>query len=338
MGLFLLFAVGLITTPVLGSSSPRKRSKSDRDIGAIGHRKIAYEAANWFSLENEKKLGAQWSTDFERSTRLLFDPTIAAYVERVAHAVALNSDARIPITVRIIDSEVVDARILPGGYLYLTRGLLLRIGNEGELASALARAIAHSALRSGLNLLVTARFGTVSLIFGQELTAHPTFREGTVQRQADVLRVKRNQEFDADYFGLQYLYKSGYDPECYISFVRKVWPANPSGTAAATVLSEFPPLPERLEALQKEIGDVLPKREGASTNTPEFADFRELVLKLSSPKLETKSEPKAVPDQGVSSSQSPAASAQQNSSASEPAVGVRPAVLTSCPQTRSLLC
>jgi len=321
MGMSLLFAVCLIATPVLGSSSPKKRSKSDRDIGAIGHRKIAYEATNWIPIEYEKKMGEQYSIAFEGTTRLLFDPTITDYVERVAHAVAQNSDARVPITVRIIDSEEVDARVLPGGYLYLTRGLLLRVGNEGELASVLARAIAHSALRSGINLLLTARVGTPSLTFGRELTAGPIFREGTAQRKADVMRAKREEEFDADYFGLQYLYKSGYDPECFISFVQKVWPADATGTPAATALSAFPPLPERLEALQKEISDILPKRDGASTNTPEFAGFHEQVLKISSPRSETTSVSKPVPEQAVPGSQSPEESSEQDSSAPERADG-----------------
>jgi beta-barrel assembly-enhancing protease len=320
-GLSLLFAVFLISTPVLGSSSPKKRSKSDRDIGAIGHRKIAYEATNWISLENEKKMGEQSSITFEQSNRLLFDPTIADYVERVAHTVAQNSDARIPITIRIIDSEEVDERILPGGYLYLSRGLLLRVGNECELASVLARGIAHSALRSGINLLIVARLGSPSANFGRELTNGPKFREGTAQRQADALRVKREEEFDADYFGLQYLYKSGYDPECFISYVEKAWSADASTTQVAPALSAFPPLPERLEALQKEITDILPKRDGAATNTPEFAGFRGQLTKLSSPKSTTTSESKAAPDQTTPNSQSTEASSEQNSSAPERAAG-----------------
>jgi len=306
MGLFLLFAVCLISTPVLGSSSPKKRSKSDRNIGAIGHRKIANGDANWFSPENEKKMGAQWSAAFERSTQLLFDPTIADYVEGVAHTVAQNSDARIPVTVRIIDREEVYALTLPGGYLYLTRGLLLRIGNEGELASVLARGIAHTALRSSMNELTReniARLATIPLIFvgtpGNNTSA------SSLAVPLTLLKFKRDDEFDADYFGLQYLYKSGYDPECFIRIVQTVSDANPYSTPTAKALSPFPPLPERLRALQEEISGILPKRDGAVTNTPEFADFRKQLLKLSSPRPETKSEPKPVPDQTVPSSQSP---------------------------------
>src|ERR1035438_5628179 len=151
IGVSLLFAVCLISTPTLGSSSPKKRSKSDRDIGAIGHRKIANVDPAWYSPEREKQIGSQWSASFEKSTPLLRDPTIEAYVGRLAHTVAQNSDAQqIPITVRITDSEEVHAFTFPGGYQYVTRGLLLRIASEGELASVLARGIAHTVLRSAM--------------------------------------------------------------------------------------------------------------------------------------------------------------------------------------------
>lgn len=268
-------------------------------------------------------MGEQFSIAFEQSTRLLFDPTIADYVERVAHTVAQNSDTRIPITVRIIDSEEVDARILPGGYVYITRGLLLRIGNEGELASVLARGIAHTALRSAMKestRVAIARIATTPLIFGK---TPGTLILGPASTSADprLLKAKRDDEFDADYFGIQYLYKSGYDPECFISFVEKVWPVDPSGTPGAPALNAFPPLPERVEALQKEISDILPKRDGSATNTPEFGGFREQLLKLSSPKLEAKSESKPVPDQAVASSEPPEESPEQNSSSPEPADG-----------------
>jgi predicted Zn-dependent protease len=295
MGISLLFAVCLIATPALGSSSPKKRSKSDRDIGAIGHRKIANVDPTRYSPEREKQIGAQWSASFERSTPLLSGPTIAAYVERLAHTVVQNSDAQqIPITVRIIDSEEVYAFTFPAGYQYITRGLLLRIGSEGELASVLARGIAHTALRSAIRESTkeaVARIATTPLIFGPSDKNTPP-SSSTVRW---LLKTKWEDELDADYFGLQYLYKSGYDPECFLNFVQTAWPADPSGKPAATSLSQFPPLSERLKALQEEISDVLPKRDGAVTNTPGFADFREHLLKLNPPKVGTKSESKPVP-------------------------------------------
>jgi predicted Zn-dependent protease len=124
-----------------------KRSRSDRDISAIGHRKIAQDK-NWYSVEKEKELGDKVSAEYERRVPMLDDPAIVDYVARVAQKVAQNSDAKMPIAVSVIDSDESSALTLAGGHQYITRGLLLRLESEGELASVLARGIAHTALRS----------------------------------------------------------------------------------------------------------------------------------------------------------------------------------------------
>jgi beta-barrel assembly-enhancing protease len=264
IGLSLLFAVGLAASPVFGSSSQIKRSDSDRDIGAIGHRKLAGRRNQDQSLlDVEKRMGEQLSSNLERTTSLLRDSRISAYVEQLARTVAQNSDARFPIAVRIIDSEEVYALTLPGGYQYITRGLLLRIGNEGELASVLARGIAHTALRSALNGMRLRR------------DEDPSLRVLVYEKNN---KFERNEELNADYFGIQYLYKSGYDPGCFLTVIQTVWTNNP-----AQAFSAFPPVPERLEALEEEIRDILPKRDGAVTNTAEFTGIRERLLKLSPP-------------------------------------------------------
>lgn len=266
VGLFLFLAICLTATSVFGSSSRVKRSDSDRDISAIGHRKIANRRdPDQYSLDAEKRVGAQLSNNLERSVSLLRDPTTPTYVAHLAETVARNSDARFPIAVRIIDSEEVYALTLPGGYQYLTLGLLLRVGNECELAGVLARGIAHTALRSAMNAPV--------------YIGHDDYVRDSVQKKRD--EFERQEELNADYFGIQYLYKTGYDPGCFLTLIPKVWADNPAKEFRA-----FPPISERLEALQEEISDILPKRDGAVTNTPEFTGFREHLLKLDLPKAE----------------------------------------------------
>jgi predicted Zn-dependent protease len=279
MRISLPFAVCLISTFVAGSSSPAKRSESDRDISAIGHRKIANRRdLDSYSFETEKRLGAQLSSNLDRSTSLLHDATTAAYVERLAKTVVRNSDSRFPITLRIIDSEEVYAFTLFGGYQYISRGLLLKLGNECEVASVLARGIAHTALHSAMHEPTRiAADGDSS-------------RRDAVNKKID--KFDREEELSADYFGIQYLYKSGYDPGCFLTVVQTVWTDNPAKEFRA-----FPPVPERVKALQDEIGDILPKRDGAVTNAPEFHDWREHLLKMYPSKPETKSESRPTPSQ-----------------------------------------
>ena len=248
----------------------KERSKSDADINAIGHRQISRDV-NFYSLEHEKELGAAASEEVERSSKLVRDPAVTDYIERVAHNVAINSDAHIPITVRVIDSNAVTAFTLAGGYQYVSRGLLLRLDGEGELASVLARGIAHTALRSA------TREGTKSQLM---LATIPVVVPGSSSSSAkgapsaiqlSQLKMKRDDELDADYFGLQYLYKAGYDPTCFINFVQQVGASD----TTPKVFSAYPPLDERLRALRNEIAKILPPRIGAIISTPEFNAFKE---------------------------------------------------------------
>ena len=168
LSLALLFAVGFLSNSVFGSSvPPRKRSKADRDIAAIGHRQITCTVkciGNWYSLDQEKTIGGQLSASLEQSTPLFHDPMTAAYLDRLAKTIAQNSDTQMPTTVRVADSEKVYAFTLPGGYQYISRGLLLQVQSEGELASVLARGIAHTALRSATKEATRANLTRVMTI------------------------------------------------------------------------------------------------------------------------------------------------------------------------------
>jgi beta-barrel assembly-enhancing protease len=254
--------------------SSERRSRSDKNIAAIGHRNIAGEKnGNWYSIEREKELGQQFSAETERSFKVLEDCAITDYVARIADNVAKNSDAQIPITVRLLDSEQVRAFTLPGGYQYVTRGLLLQLENEDELASVLARGIAHTALRSATRLMTReefAKIGAIPLIYvGSGVPPNGTSDAAV---PLTMLSFGRRFELDADYFGVQYVYKAGYDPESFVHFVQRIWPAN--GTPAQA-FGPFPPTPDRLKALRKEIADLLPNQDGKTGSTPEFAGFRE---------------------------------------------------------------
>jgi predicted Zn-dependent protease len=246
----------LLTVLILGSlsctahaSSDKKRSKAYRDINAIGHRVIGYQSGlgNWYSLDKERQIGAQVSAEHEKSIPLLQDATTQAYLDRLVQTIALNSDTQFPITIRLVDSEDSFALTLAGGYQYISRGLLLQMENEGELAAAIARGIAHTSLRSATGLATRAilmKAMTVPVTFGANGTTGQDF-----SAPLTLIKFNRDEESAADYFGVQYLYKSGYAPECFISFVQKVWPPQAQPTTKA--FSPFPLLPDRREALRK---------------------------------------------------------------------------------------
>jgi len=287
------FAVWSCGIGALASPLPQnKRSKSDADINAIGHRRIVHDM-NFYSPEREKELGKALSQEVERASKLLDDPIVTEYIGRVAQNVANNSDAHIPVTVRVIDSDVVNAFTLPGGYQYINRGLLLQLHGEAELASLLARGIAHTGLRSAAReatkdeLILLA---TVPLILSEPGSLTPVGWSSAIPLAE--LKMRRQDELDADYFGVQYLYKAGYDPKCFTDFVQRIW-----GTTSATaknvpkVLSTFPPLDERLAALQSEISNILPPRDGAIVSTAEFDAFKErLPAQKAGPELKRPAE------------------------------------------------
>lgn len=279
------------------SSSDKKIPKSYRNISAIGHRSIGYQYGkqNWYSLDMEKEVGAQASAAFEKTTALLNDPIAQQYLDHLAKVLAQNSDAQFPITMRVIDSEEFYALTLPGGYQYISRGLLLRVGNECELAAALARGIAHTSLRSATGEQTRAnllKMMAIPLIYtGGSGPGNST--QADLATPLTLLKFSREDESAADYLGVQYLYKSGYASECFITFVRKAWPSSTT-KPASKAFSAFPPVEERITALENEIREILPKRNEAITDTNEFANLQGHLAGLPQPK-QTSQRPAFVP-------------------------------------------
>ena len=270
--------VGLLVVSccLMAATAPgqSKRSKSDANIAAIGHRNIA-QGLNFYSPEREKELGNELAQQVAASARFINDPAITSYVEGVERNVERNSDKHPPITIHLIDTGKSETFTLPGGHEYLSRGLLLRLENEGELASVLARGIAQTALRVGTrmattaDILQTASVPVVSPADGSPSAGSPP-GVGPSPRLAE-LKARRDAEFDADYFAVQYLYKSGYDTKCFLDLVTL------TGDASANVpqpFSAYPPLTQRLQALQEEIAQILPNRDGAIVSTNDFQEFR----------------------------------------------------------------
>jgi beta-barrel assembly-enhancing protease len=259
------------------SSPPQThRSKSDANINAIGHRRIDH-GPNFYSSEKEKEIGKKLSEETERSSKLLNDPAVIEYIERVAQNLAKNSDARFPITVTVVDSDAVEAFTLPGGYQFVSRGLLLQLTDEAELASVLARGIAHTALRSATALATEAGITTMAVTPVTPVTTSSSAPDAAASQVALMqLALMRRDEMDADYFGVQYMYKAGYDPKGFIDFVQRNGSAGSTADENVIVLfNSFPPVHVRLAALRNEISRILPPQADAIISTPGFAEFRD---------------------------------------------------------------
>ncbi len=253
---------------------------SKEDVEAIGNRKVG-KGPNFYSLEKEIALGKQLAQEVERSAKLIDDPVVTEYVNRVGQNLVRNSDARVPFTIKVIDSEEVNAFALPGGFFYVNSGLILRAQEESELAGVMAHEISH----------VTARHGTKNATKGQilQLATIPLVLLGpaglagyglyeglNVALPLTYLKFSRDAEREADFLGLQYMYKAGYDPNAYVTFFERIQADEKRrpGTIAKG-FSTHPPTPERIENAQKEITRILPNRPEYIVTTSEFDNVKE---------------------------------------------------------------
>jgi predicted Zn-dependent protease len=217
-------------------------------------------------------------------------------VEQLTESVAANSDKHIPITVHLIDSDKVSGFVLPGGHIYIYRGLLLRLQNEAELASLLARGIAHTAVRSQTKITTKSQVMQIGAIstellgpfgatdYGTDVGSIVAIYQGSgLEIPLTLLKFRRDAESAADYFALQYVYKSGYDPQCFLDFVQRIWGPDlvPQKTPAPPeAFSTYPPLPKRLQALQNETAQILPPRDTAVVSTSAFQEFQDHLQPL----------------------------------------------------------
>ncbi|HEY6269779.1 MAG TPA: M48 family metalloprotease [Candidatus Acidoferrum sp.] len=288
---FLILTLAVFDSGNLLLACPAPQTKDSRslsDVNAIGHRNLG-KSVNLCSLDKEQELGKQLALEVERSSKFLNDPAVTEYVYRLAQKIARNSDARLPITIRIIDSDVVDAFTLPGGYQYINSGLLFKTEGEAELAGVLARGIAHTALRSSTieatkgELMQLASPPAMIFIPNSMAAGHAMYQGLNLTIPVTFLKFRRDEERAADFFGLQYLYKAGYDPECYIRFLERVWP-QPTNNISE-VFNPFPPLPERLQNMNKEITTILPRQNAAIVSSSEFQLVKERLREWNSQRV-----------------------------------------------------
>jgi predicted Zn-dependent protease len=268
-----------------GSQKANVKPGSIDDVNAVGNRDIgARGVGNWYSTDTEIKMGKMYSMEIEKSTKFITDPVVTEYVNRIGQNIVKNSDCKVPFTIKVIDSDEINAMALPGGFFYVNSGLILNADEEAELAGVMAHetahVCAHHAVREQTRMNY-AQLGTIPLIFIGGWTGYGIYEAASIGVPITFMKFSREFEAQADYLGVQYMYRAGYDPQAFISFFEKVQALEKRKPGAvAKVFADHPQTPDRIQHSQEEIARILPARDQYTVTTSEFDDVKARLARI----------------------------------------------------------
>jgi len=282
--------LGFLLTAPLPSMAQSKNEKSNSknkknsDVENIGNRNINKGSINFISLEKEIALGRGMAAEIERQVKLVEDPIINEYVNRVGQNLVRNSDAKVPFTIKVVESDEINAFALPGGFFYVNSGLILAADDESELAGVMAHEIAHVSARHGTENASKAQLvniASIPLIFMGGVAGFGIRQAAGFLIPMQFLQFSRKAESEADYLGVQYLYKTGYDPGAAVSFFEKLQAKETAKPGSVSkMFSTHPPTGDRIESTKVNIEAVLPDREEYVVTTSEFQRIKGLLTQL----------------------------------------------------------
>jgi hypothetical protein len=286
------------TKPVT-TATPTSTSKtlSDKENPAlIGKRNINSGSDKFFgwlggSQEKEMQIGRQLALEVEQQAKMVEDPLITEYVNRIGQNIVLHSDAKIPFTIKVIDSDEVNAFALPGGYFFVNKGLILAADNEAELAGVMAHEIAHVAARHAMENAGKGTFLQYGLMAGILMTGG--IAGAVLQNTAGLgqmlafFHFSRGAEEEADRLGVQYLYAAGYDPTAMSTMFEKL--ASKSKKKPGTLSKLFSTHPQSVERRDSSLALVsrFSEREEYVISTSEFQRVKGYLFRLSNAKALT---------------------------------------------------
>jgi len=268
-----------------GSQKINVKPGSIDDVSAVGNRDIGGRGmGNWYSTDTEIKMGKMYASEIEKSTKFITDPVVTEYVNRIGQNIVKNSDCKVPFTIKVIDSDEINAMALPGGFFYVNSGLILNADEEAELAGVMAHetahVCAHHAVREQTRMNY-AQLGTIPLIFIGGWTGYGIYEAASIGVPLTFLHFSRDFEAQADYLGVQYMYRAGYDPQAFISFFEKVQALEKRKPGmVAKAFSDHPQTPDRILHSQEEIARILPPRDEYTVTTSEFDDVKARLARI----------------------------------------------------------
>src|ERR1700733_8560329 len=279
-----------VAPPTIAAPPPKPTKTyhdgSLRDLDAIGNRKVGCDRGlgNWYSLEKQIEMGRSYAAQVESTTKLVADPVIGEYINRIGQNLVRNSDAQVPFTIKVIDTDDVNAFALPGGFFYVDSGLILAADNEAELAGVMSHEIAHVAacrLARENTRGQLMQLASIPLIFVGGGIGYAAQSLASMAIPMGFLSFARGFEAEADFLGVEYLYKAGYDPQALTSFFEKIkaMEKHKPGTLAKT-FETHPQTPDRIAKTQDEINTLLAPEPEYKLDTSEFEDIKERMAQL----------------------------------------------------------
>src|SRR5271170_2742482 len=253
---------------------PHIKPGSEDDVNAVGTRNIGGRGA-----------GNCYSMEVEKSAHMVTDPVIVEYVNRVGQNIVKNSDCKVPFTIKVIDSDEINAMALPGGFFYVNSGLILAADEEAELAGVMAHETAHVCAHHAAREQTRANYAqiasTAAAIAIPGLIGYGIYEASGLVVPLTFLQFSREFEAQADYLGVQYMYRAGYDPQAFVTFFEKIQNLEKRKPGAvARAFSSHPQTPDRIEHSQEEIAKILPPRDEYVVTTSEFDDVKGRLARI----------------------------------------------------------
>jgi len=280
-------------TPAPAATSNKPLSVNE-DPAMIGKRNINGSTGDklfgWLggSKEKEMQIGRQMAAEVEQQSKMLDDPMVNEYINRIGQNLVLHSDAKVPFTIKVVDTDEVNAFALPGGYFFVNRGLILAADNEAELAGVMAHEIAHVCARHAMEnegKAAAMNYGALAgIIFGGPILSNVLYNGGGILQGLAGLKFSRGAEEEADRLGVQYAYAAGYDPTGMATMFEKLAAQNKK--KPGTVAKLFSTHPENLQRRDTTLALVarFPEKDEYIISTSEFQRVKEHLMKLTNAK------------------------------------------------------